>query len=103
MTKIEVYFSYQESVQHVYKKVAVYINGQKKTIRALKHLFGAVPDIMTANTYFWKPGTNAASRRCREKQNIEAVSNWLKSKGFDVTVKDNEIKAVLIQHDNSIL
>ena len=37
---IEVDFSYSESCNNVYKSVAVYQNGEKKTIRALKKALG---------------------------------------------------------------
>lgn len=43
-----------------------------------------MPQILEANTFFWKPSINADGRRRNEIKRNEEVKNWLLSKGFDI-------------------
>jgi hypothetical protein len=84
--KIEVVFKYRESCSHVYKKVVFLLNGEGVTARKkeIKELLQDAPKIVTANTYFWRPGGRAKDRRRNEALRINEVKAWLESKGFSV-------------------
>lgn len=49
------------------------------------------PSILTANTYFWKPGQNASSRRRNEERNQNKVADFFRSIGMEVTQKGDDI------------
>lgn len=36
-----------------------------------------LPEILTANTYYWRPASNASSRRANEKRHAETVQRFL--------------------------
>ena len=38
-----------------------------------------IPDILEANTYFWKPASNASGRRRNEQRRLTEVETWLES------------------------
>lgn len=37
----------------------------------------SIPEIMTANTYYWRPGYHASERRSNEQRNIAVVEAFL--------------------------
>lgn len=37
----------------------------------------SLPEILTANTYFWRPGSNASSRRSNEQRRAAEVQRFL--------------------------
>lgn len=37
----------------------------------------ALPEILTANTYYWRPASNASSRRANERRHAETVQRFL--------------------------
>lgn len=39
----------------------------------------SIPSIMTANTYYWKPESNAASRRRKEAQREHEVASFIEA------------------------
>lgn len=49
-----------------------------------------LPQILTANTYFWRSGSSASQRRSNEKRHTETVESFLRSNGFDITVSNGE-------------
>lgn len=42
-----------------------------------------IPAILTVNTYFWRPGGSASSRRYNEKRHLQAVADFFQALGFD--------------------
>lgn len=85
--KIMVVFSYDESCNNVYKTFNVYINNKKSNIRGLKKYLkdiDDIPEVITAKTFFWKPGRCADMRRRNEARIILEVESWLNSEGFRV-------------------
>jgi len=83
--EIEVIFNYEESCSHVYKTFKVYINGSKSNVKGLlKYLeYKELPEILTANTYFWHPGSNAAWRRSNEEKRNGEVYDFFIKNGFE--------------------
>lgn len=52
-----------------------------------------LPEILTANTYFWKPGTSASSRRRNEERRLGEVADYFTSVGFEVEVGNERVIA----------
>lgn len=36
-----------------------------------------LPEILTANTYYWRPGSSASSRRSNERRHVATVQRFL--------------------------
>lgn len=51
-------------------------------------LAGTEPDILTANTYYWSPDSNAHGRRRSEERKLASVANYLESIGFTIQTHD---------------
>lgn len=47
------------------------------------------PKILTANTFYWRPGSSANQRRNNEKCKLKEVKEFLESLGFETT-EDSE-------------
>ena len=79
-----VVWDWSESCRNVYKTFNVFINGKKSNIIGLKKWVDpdTIPDIITANTYFWTPGGSASSRRSNERRRTAEGIEWLESNGF---------------------
>jgi|ERR1044072_8806329 hypothetical protein len=52
-----------------------------------------MPDILTANTYFWHPSGSASGRRYNENKRVSEVREFFASLGFVVTDSSDGIKA----------
>lgn len=79
VTAWEQEFLYQESCRHVYLTKSVYRNGKKSTVPAFAKVTGQeVPDILKANVYFWRPGTNAAWRRSNEEKRNAELADFMR-------------------------
>jgi hypothetical protein len=50
-----------------------------------------IPQILTANTYFWKPSTSASGRRSNENRRLSEVADFFKQLGFDVEMPDRVV------------
>lgn len=67
-------FSYSESCKNVYLRRKVFKDDKKSTIPCyFKNVFSMskkedIPDIFTANTFFWNSGKSASNRRNNEKR-----------------------------------
>ena len=80
---VEVEFDYSESCRNVYKTFKVYINNKKSNVKGLlKYVSNEVPNILTANTYFWNSCSNAASRRSNEQRKMNEVEQFFLSENF---------------------
>lgn len=40
-----------------------------------------IPEIMTANTYYWRPGSSASQRRSNEARRAAEVRRFLEARG----------------------
>lgn len=49
------------------------------------------PGILTANTYFWSPGRDSGSRRRAEDRNRNAVADFFRAIGMDVTIDSDDV------------
>ncbi len=79
VTAWEQNFLYQESCKHVYLTKKVYRNGNKSTVAAFARATEQeVPEILTANTYFWQPGANASWRRSNEERRNSELVDFMK-------------------------
>jgi len=92
---IEVHFYYKESARNVYKKAHYFIDGRNVTLRTFKKYFQDYPDIFSANTYFWTPGSVSAMRRSNEERRYNEVEWWLENNGFTIKYSDGWLKGVL--------
>jgi hypothetical protein len=91
--QIEVWFSYSESYNNVYKTVKYFIDGRRvnnRNKKEIKELIKDAPDILTQNTYFWRPGTNAKQRRKNEEMQLKDVLRWMEKEGFEILSKEEE-------------
>ncbi|MBX2927000.1 MAG: hypothetical protein KF852_04130 [Saprospiraceae bacterium] len=52
------------------------------------------PSILSANTYFWTPGSNADSRRRAEKKRLSEVSEYFRALGMRVETSGDEVTSV---------
>lgn len=50
-----------------------------------------IPSILTANTYFWTPSTNASDRRKNEEKKLNEVASFFETLGFEVSNTDRVI------------
>lgn len=53
-----------------------------------------MPDILTANTFYWRSGSGASQRRSSERKRMNEVKEFFLSLGFDeiqegIYIKDN--------------
>jgi len=79
VTAWEQYFAYSESCRHVYLTKKIYRNGNKSTVAAFARATEQeVPEILTANTYFWQPGANASWRRSNEERRNSELVDFMK-------------------------
>lgn len=53
----------------------------------------SLPEILTANCYFWNSGGSADQRRRNESNRINQVVNFFKQKGFEVTQSGHCVNA----------
>lgn len=84
--EIEIWFSYQESCNNVYKTVKYFVDGRQtnRNKKEIKEIIKNAPAILTENTYFWKPGANAIQRRNNEEMQKEDILRWFEKEGFEV-------------------
>jgi arsenate reductase-like glutaredoxin family protein len=79
VTAWEQNFAYSESCRHVYLTKKIYRNGNKSTVAAFARATEQeVPEILTANTYFWQPGANASWRRSNEERRNSELVDFMK-------------------------
>jgi hypothetical protein len=72
-------FLYEESCHHVYLTKYITRNGKKSTVPAFAKVTGQeVPEILTANVYFWSPGGSASWRRANELKRNTELSHFKK-------------------------
>jgi hypothetical protein len=91
VTAWEQEFLYQESCRHVYLTKSVYRNGKKSTVPAFAKVTGQeVPDILKANVYFWRPGTNAAWRRSNEEKRNAELADFMRENREEAEKKLNK-------------
>lgn len=91
VTAWEQNFLYQESCSHVYLTKSVYRNGKKSTVPAFAKVTGQeVPDILKANVYFWRPGTNAAWRRSNEEKRNAELADFMRENREEAEKKLNK-------------
>ena len=85
--EIAVTFWYKESCHNVYKSTWYYVDGRqvRANKKEIKQLLESEPEILTQNTYFWKPAMNANQRRSNEERRVMEVKEWLESQGFEIT------------------
>lgn len=88
-----VVWDWSESCRNVYKTFNVFINGKKSNITGLKNWVDpeSIPDIISANTYFWTPGGSASGRRSNERRRTNEGIEWLESQGFAQYVNLNNM------------
>ena len=85
-------FLYQESCHHVYLTKQVYRNGNKSTVPAFARATEQeVPEILKANTYFWRPGSNASWRRRNEERRNAELEDFMYDNVAEATKKLNEM------------
>ena len=53
----------------------------------------SLPNILTANTYFWASSSTANGRRKNEERNISTVVSFFPELGFDVSHDNDTVKA----------
>lgn len=74
-------FTYEESCNHVYTMKKVRKNGKKSTVPAFAKASGretdVIPEILTANTYFWRPASSAYGRRANEKRREREIKAFM--------------------------
>jgi hypothetical protein len=88
-------WDWSESCRNVYKRFEVFINGKKSNLTGLKNWVDteSIPDIVSANTYFWSPGGSASNRRSNERRRTQEGIDWLETNGFRRYINiENEIK-----------
>lgn len=91
VTAWEQYFAYSESCRHVYLTKKVYRNGNKSTVAAFARATEQeVPEILTANTYFWQPGANAPWRRSNEEKRNSELADFMRDNREEVEKLLNE-------------
>ena len=85
--EIAVTFWYKESCHNVYKSTWYYVDGRqvRANKKEIKQLLESAPEILTQNTYFWKPAMNANQRRSNEERRVNEVKEWLEQNGFEIT------------------
>jgi len=92
VTAWEQYFAYCESCRHVYLIKKVYRNGNKSTVAAYARASEQeVPEILTKNTYFWRPGSNASWRRRNEEKRNAELEDFMFDNVAEATDKLNRI------------
>lgn len=52
-----------------------------------------IPEILTANTYFWKSSQSASGRRSNEIKRQNQVSEFFKENGFEVEINGDNVTA----------
>lgn len=57
-----------------------------------------MPEILTANTYFWKPSKVADARRHSERKRLQEVAHYFEQLGFEVEI-NLELKKVFAKKD----
>ncbi len=87
-------FSYSESCHNVYLHKSIYRNGAKSTVPTFAKVTNQeVPEILTANVYFWHPGANAAWRRSNEKNRNSELAYFMRDNKEEAEEKLNEMFA----------
>jgi hypothetical protein len=87
-------FSYSESCHNVYLHKSIYRNGAKSTVPTFAKVTNQeVPEILTANVYFWHPGANAAWRRSNEKNRNSELADFMRDNKKEAEEKLNEMFA----------
>lgn len=85
-------FLYQESCSHIYLSKKVYRDGSKSTVAAFARATGQeVPEILKANTYFWRPGSKASMRRRNEEYRNSELADFMCDNVAEATEKLNEM------------
>lgn len=52
-----------------------------------------LPEILSANTYFWSPGSHASSRRGNETRRTGEVANFFSANGFETRNDGETVRA----------
>lgn len=102
--KIEVIYDWEESCNHVYKTFEVYLNDKKSNIQGLRKFLTSkdTPQILTVNTYHWRPASSAWKRRSNEKNRVEEIKQFFLNEGFKVDGIE-DIRAIRLQKLKAIL
>lgn len=57
----------------------------------------SLPEILTANTYWWIPANNASNRRRNEERHLANVEAFFQKLGFETSIVGNYVNAELGQ------
>lgn len=61
-----------------------------------------LPEILTANTYFWRPGSSASQRRSNEKRHAETVQRFLDTHADAIAAAGLEIEFEYSESCNNV-
>jgi hypothetical protein len=104
VTAWEQEFLYDESCSHVYLTKKIYKNGEKSTVPAFAKATGQdVPDILRVNTYFWRPGANAAWRRSNEEKRNGELAEFMRDNKREAEKMLNEKFAEFLKHGEKMM
>ena len=61
-----------------------------------------LPEILTANTYYWRPASSASSRRSNERRHTETVQRFLDTHADALTAAGIEVEFSYSESCNNV-